>query len=153
MDLQLDIEQSAFGDWDPLRDLSMSCGVGPRATSDRKPNWWLQDVVVGIREEHASCGDLPLLQGVSSRVLNLYVASYLDELTAIRKKIIVSTSDADDSQDACMGTCLPLCHVHRQAVSRRAVVVTLRRKIVGEDETMAYARSILRVCTNVFGDT
>jgi hypothetical protein len=69
------------------------------------------------------------------------------------EKIIVSTSDADDSQDACMGTCLPLCHVHRQAVSRRAVVVTLRRKIVGEDETMAYARSILRVCTNVFGDT
>jgi hypothetical protein len=51
-----------------------------------------------------------------------------------------------------MGTCLPLCHVLRQAESRRAVVVTLKRKIVGEDETMAYARTIVRVCTNVFCD-
>ncbi|HWI01810.1 MAG TPA: hypothetical protein VNT27_15900 [Propionibacteriaceae bacterium] len=77
----------------------------------------------------------------------------MDELTAIRKKIIVSISDADDHQDACMGTCLPLCHVDREAVSRRAVVVTLKRKIVGEDETMAHARTIVCVCTNVFGDT
>jgi hypothetical protein len=77
----------------------------------------------------------------------------LDELTAILKKIIVSISDAEDGQDACMGTCLPLCHVHRQATSRRAVVVTLKRKIVGEDETMAYTRTIVCVCTNVFGDT
>ncbi len=37
--LQLDIEQPAFGVWDPLSDRSMSCCVGPRAPSDRKPNW------------------------------------------------------------------------------------------------------------------
>ena len=69
------------------------------------------------------------------------------------EKIIVSISDADDSQDARMGTCLPLPQVHWKAVSRRAVVVTLKRKIVGEDETMAHARTIVCVCTNVFGDT
>jgi hypothetical protein len=35
--LQLDIEQFVVLGWDTLSDLSMSCGIGSRATSDRKP--------------------------------------------------------------------------------------------------------------------
>jgi hypothetical protein len=50
-------------------------------------------------------------------------------------------------------TCAPLIHAHRQAASWRAVVVTLERKIVGEDETMALPRKIIRGRTNVFSDT
>lgn len=37
--LQLDVAQPVLEVWDPLSDRSMSCGVGARATSDRKPNW------------------------------------------------------------------------------------------------------------------
>jgi len=37
-----------------------------------------------------------------------------------------------------MRTCAPLIRVHRQAVSRRAVVVTIESKIVGEDESLTW---------------
>jgi hypothetical protein len=37
-----------------------------------------------------------------------------------------------------MSTCSPLCGVHWQAVSRRAVVVTVEPKIVREDEPLAW---------------
>jgi hypothetical protein len=36
---QLDVEQPVLEVWDPLSDRSMSCGVGARTASDRKPNW------------------------------------------------------------------------------------------------------------------
>jgi hypothetical protein len=58
--LKLDIEQPVVLGWDTLSDRSMSCCVGSRAASDRKPNGWLQ-AVLALKEKYASCGDLPQL--------------------------------------------------------------------------------------------
>jgi hypothetical protein len=83
--LELDIEQPVVLGWDTLSDRSMSCCVGSRAASDRKPNGWLQ-AVLALKEKYASCGDLPLLQGSVVQGVELIRGVVLPEFAAIRKK-------------------------------------------------------------------
>jgi hypothetical protein len=77
----------------------MSCGVGARATSDRKPNWCLRAVLLQ-KEKQSPCSDLPLLQRSVVEGIEPIRALVLEETAAIRKKLIVRISDADEGQDA-----------------------------------------------------
>lgn len=81
--------------WNPLGDCSMRGGTGARPTSDRKPNGWVHDVLA-IKEGHASCGDLALLQRSVVQGVETVRALVVPEFAASRKKEIAGRGYADE---------------------------------------------------------